>query len=52
MAVSSKDSKLYYETEGNPSGQTRLFIHGLGGTTDAYPPMVPKLQDFNIVRFD
>ncbi|EXJ65188.1 hypothetical protein A1O7_01528 [Cladophialophora yegresii CBS 114405] len=50
--ISSNDSKLYYETEGNPDGPTILFIHGLGGTTNAYQPIVPDLQDFNIVRFD
>jgi 3-oxoadipate enol-lactonase len=50
--ISSRDSKLYYETEGNPSGPTILFVHGLGGTTNAYQPIIPELQDFNIVRFD
>ncbi|OCT54328.1 hydrolase or acyltransferase (Alpha/beta hydrolase superfamily) [Cladophialophora carrionii] len=50
--ISSNDSKLYYETEGNPDGPTILFIHGLGGTTNAYQPIVPDLQEFNIVRFD
>jgi 3-oxoadipate enol-lactonase len=50
--ITSTDSKLYYETEGNPDGPTVLFIHGLGGTTNAYQPIVPALQDFNIVRFD
>jgi alpha-beta hydrolase superfamily lysophospholipase len=50
--VPSSDSKLYYEIEGNPDGPTILFIHGLGGTTNAYQPIAPELQDFNIVRFD
>ncbi|KIW72214.1 hypothetical protein PV04_00424 [Phialophora macrospora] len=50
--ISANNSKLYYETEGNPDGPTILFIHGLGGTTNAYQPIVPDLQDFNIVRFD
>jgi len=50
--ISSGESKLYYETEGNPDGPTILFVHGLGGTTNAYQPIIPELQDFNIVRFD
>ncbi|KAJ9605148.1 hypothetical protein H2200_010538 [Cladophialophora chaetospira] len=50
--VTSSDSKLYYEVEGNSDGPTILFIHGLGGTTNAYQPIVPDLQDYNIVRFD
>jgi len=50
--IPSKDGKLYYETEGNPDGPTILFIHGLGGTTNAYQPIVSELQNFNIVRFD
>ncbi|OAG38936.1 hypothetical protein AYO21_06814 [Fonsecaea monophora] len=50
--VSSNESKLFYETEGNPSGPSILFIHGLGGTTNAFQPLVPELQDYNIVRFD
>ena len=50
--VSSNDSKLYYEAEGNAEGPTILFIHGLGGTTNAYQPIISDLQDFNIIRFD
>ncbi|OAP62259.1 hypothetical protein AYL99_04462 [Fonsecaea erecta] len=50
--ISSNDSKLFYETEGNSNGPTILFIHGLGGTTNAFQPFIPDLQDFNIVRFD
>ena len=50
--VSTSDSKLYFETEGNPDGPAILFIHGLGGTMNAYQPITPDLQEFNIVRFD
>lgn len=50
--ISSGESKLFYETEGNPDGPTILFVHGLGGTTNAYQPIVPDLQQYNIVRFD
>ncbi|KAI9818745.1 MAG: hypothetical protein M1827_007565 [Pycnora praestabilis] len=50
--VPSGPSKLYYEQEGNKSGPAILFIHGLGGTTNAFQSIVGKLQDFNLVRFD
>ena len=43
---------LYYEQEGNKSGPSVLFIHGLGGTTNTYQPLISSLQDFNLVRFD
>lgn len=43
---------IYYEQEGNKSGPSILFIHGLGGTTNTYQPLVSSLQDFNLVRFD
>lgn len=43
---------IYYEQEGNKSGSSVLFIHGLGGTTNTYQPLVSSLQDFNLVRFD
>ncbi|EMR69515.1 putative alpha beta hydrolase fold protein [Eutypa lata UCREL1] len=45
--------QLFYEREGNnQEGRTILFVHGLGGTTNAYQPLVSELQDFDIVRFD
>ncbi|EXJ76084.1 uncharacterized protein A1O5_00592 [Cladophialophora psammophila CBS 110553] len=50
--ISSNDSKLFYETEGNADGPAILFIHGLGGTTNAFQPLIPELQGYNIVRFD
>lgn len=43
---------IYYEQEGNKSGHSVLFIHGLGGTTNTYQPLISSLQDFNLVRFD
>ncbi|UKZ61386.1 uncharacterized protein TrAtP1_002651 [Trichoderma atroviride] len=43
---------LFFEREGNPEGQSILFIHGLGGTTNAYQPLVSHLTDFDLVRFD
>ena len=50
--VSAANGNLYYEQEGNKSGPAVLFIHGLGGTTNTYQPLVSALQDFNLVRFD
>lgn len=50
--LSGPSSKLYYEQEGNKSGPAVLFIHGLGGTTNTYQPLMSGLQDFNLVRFD
>ncbi|KAK4696160.1 hypothetical protein P7C71_g1711, partial [Lecanoromycetidae sp. Uapishka_2] len=50
--VSSSSGKLYYEQEGNKDGPAVLFIHGLGGTTNTYQPLVSALQEFNLVRFD
>jgi pimeloyl-ACP methyl ester carboxylesterase len=50
--LNASNGSLYFEQEGNPSGHAVLFIHGLGGTTNTYQPIVPALQDFNLVRFD
>jgi len=50
--VPSPNGDLFYEREGNPSGPSILFIHGLGGTTNAYQPLVSALQDFDLVRYD
>ncbi|KAK6952393.1 hypothetical protein Daesc_006929 [Daldinia eschscholtzii] len=49
----TRDSvQLFYEREGNIGSQAILFIHGLGGTTNAFQPLVSSLQDFDLVRFD
>jgi len=50
--VDSAGSKLYFEREGNSGGRSILFIHGLGGTTNAYQILVSDLQDYDVVRFD
>ena len=50
-AVTDKGT-LYYEQEGNAKGSSILFIHGLGGTTNVYQPLVSSLQDYNLIRFD
>ncbi|KAI2464410.1 alpha/beta-hydrolase [Annulohypoxylon bovei var. microspora] len=44
--------KLFYEREGKNGSRTILFIHGLGGTTNSYQPLVSDLLDFDLVRFD
>ncbi|KAI1212604.1 alpha/beta-hydrolase [Annulohypoxylon truncatum] len=43
---------LFYEREGKSGSRTVLFIHGLGGTTNSYQPLVSDLLDFDLVRFD
>lgn len=50
--TASQSGELYYEREGNPSGPAIVFIHGLGGTTNVYQPLVHALQDCDLVRFD
>lgn len=50
--IPTKKSELYVEQEGNSSGPAILFIHGLGGTTNTFQPLVSSLQDYNIVRFE
>ena len=50
--VNGSNGGLYFEQEGNLSGPAVLFIHGLGGTTNTYQPIIPALQDFNLLRFD
>ncbi|KAI0883743.1 alpha/beta-hydrolase [Annulohypoxylon maeteangense] len=44
--------KLFYEREGKAGSKTILFIHGLGGTTNSYQPLVSDLLEFDLVRFD
>ncbi|KAI1804795.1 alpha/beta-hydrolase [Daldinia bambusicola] len=49
----SRDSvQLFYEREGSSGARSILFVHGLGGTTNAFQPLVSGLQDFDLVRFD
>lgn len=50
--ISAGNGELYYEQEGNKFGPAVLFIHGLGGTTNTYQPLMSALQDCNLVRFD
>ncbi|KAI1088914.1 alpha/beta-hydrolase [Rostrohypoxylon terebratum] len=44
--------KLFYEREGKRDSRTILFVHGLGGTTNSYQPLVPDLLGFDLIRFD
>ena len=50
--IDTAQNKLFFEREGNAEGRTILFVHGLGGTTNAFQPLVPELQQFDLVRFD
>ncbi|KAI1464598.1 alpha/beta-hydrolase [Daldinia caldariorum] len=44
--------QLFYEREGSSGARSILFVHGLGGTTNTFQPLVSGLQDFDLVRFD
>lgn len=47
--------RLHVEVSGNPSGPTVIFIHGLGGNSTNYTPLIhaARLQDsHNVVTFD
>ncbi|KAI0007415.1 alpha/beta-hydrolase [Xylariaceae sp. FL0662B] len=44
--------RLFYEREGDDNAKTILFVHGLGGTTNAFQPLVPDLRAYDLVRFD
>jgi 3-oxoadipate enol-lactonase len=50
--IENGGSKLFYEQEGKKDGPAILCVHGLGGTTNFFQPIVSSLQDYNIVRFD
>ncbi|KAI1737927.1 Alpha/Beta hydrolase protein [Xylaria scruposa] len=50
--IGDPNKLLYVEREGNPTGPTILFVHGLGGTTNAYQTLVSSLQEFDLIRFD
>jgi pimeloyl-ACP methyl ester carboxylesterase len=45
-------STIFYEQEGSQDGPAILGIHGLGGTTNFFQPIVSSFQDYNVVRFD
>ncbi|KAJ9192772.1 hypothetical protein DTO164E3_8231 [Paecilomyces variotii] len=51
-SIPTETSQLYFEQEGNKDGPAVLCIHGLGGTTNFYQPVVSALKDYNVVRFD
>ena len=50
--IKGKHGDLFYEREGSPDGQSIVFVHGLGGTTNAFQTLVPELQDYDLIRFD
>ncbi|KAL4962754.1 alpha/beta fold hydrolase [Aspergillus stella-maris] len=37
-------TKTHYTTVGNPEGTLIVLIHGLGGSTETFTPLVPHLQ--------
>ncbi|KAJ9157565.1 Alpha beta hydrolase fold protein [Pleurostoma richardsiae] len=46
-------TKIHFLQSGNPSGQLLICLHGLGGSTETFTPLLPLLpQSFNVVRVD
>ncbi|NVL89210.1 alpha/beta fold hydrolase, partial [Escherichia coli] len=46
------DKRLFVEDTGGEKPAV-VFVHGLGGTTTFYEPLVPALEgDFRLVRVD
>lgn len=46
-------TKLHYLREGNPDAPQVICLHGLGGSTNTFTPIIPRLsQPCNIVRVD
>ncbi|EDU51525.1 MhpC hydrolase or acyltransferase alpha beta hydrolase superfamily [Pyrenophora tritici-repentis] len=49
----SSDTKLHYLQGGEPSGPLLICLHGLGGSTETFIPLVPSLpQTYNIILID
>lgn len=44
--------ELFFEEEGDASSPAIFFVHGLGGTTNTFQPLVSSLGGFHLVRFD
>lgn len=46
-------SKIHYQQSGDPEGTLLICLHGLGGSTATFTPLVPHLpQDHNIILLD
>lgn len=46
-------TKLHYLQSGNSHGPLLICLHGLGGSTDTFEPLVSRLpQSYNIVLVD
>ncbi|KAL4790927.1 Alpha/Beta hydrolase protein [Aspergillus venezuelensis] len=47
-------TKTHYTTVGNPKGTLIILVHGLGGSTDTFAPLIPQLrpQIYRIVCVD
>ncbi|KAI1126606.1 Alpha/Beta hydrolase protein [Nemania abortiva] len=50
--IQGPNGPLFVEREGNPNGQSIIFVHGLGGTTNSFQTLVSRLQEFDLIRFD
>ncbi|KAI2478155.1 MhpC hydrolase or acyltransferase [Pyrenophora tritici-repentis] len=51
--TTSSDTKLHYLQGGEPSGPLLICLHGLGGSTETFIPLVPSLpQTYNIILID
>ncbi|KAJ3572095.1 hypothetical protein NPX13_g5162 [Xylaria arbuscula] len=50
--IQGPNGLIYVEREGNATAPSILFVHGLGGTTNAYQTLVSALAEFDLVRFD
>ncbi|KAJ9351619.1 hypothetical protein DTO027B9_6206 [Paecilomyces variotii] len=51
-SIPMETCQLYFEQEGHKDRPAVLCIHGLGGTTNFYQPVVSAIEDYNVVRFD
>ena len=53
--VSHHGKRLYYKQQGNPTGPPIVFVHGLGGRSEYYDPLISSLalaKTYSIHQFD
>jgi hypothetical protein len=51
--TTASGTKIHYLQTGNPKGQLLVCMHGLGGSTETYTPLLPYIpQHYNIVLVD
>ncbi|KAM5475669.1 hypothetical protein MauCBS54593_001361 [Microsporum audouinii] len=41
--INDEGKQLYYKKHGNPAGPPIVFLHGLGGTSEYYDPLISSL---------